>query len=744
MAIATLHRTISQTLLLLGIIFLVACGGGDNKPPKDSTPEAFSFTAIANAATSAVVTSPAITVSGIDAPAAVSITGGEYSISGGAFTASPGIVSSGQTIALKMTTSSVTNTSVEAVLSVGGVSATFRVTTAPDVTPGNFNFAPAADAALSTAITSNPITLSGFDVAVPVSITNGEYSVNGGAFSSAAGTVSPAQTLAVKVVSSNTNSTAVEAVLTVGGVIATYRVTTLADAIPNTFTFTPAIDAAPGSTSISNAITVEGIEVAVPIAITGGEYSINDGAFTSAPGSVTNGQTIAVRATAPAGTELTQKAVVTIGGLSGTYAVTTIPDTTAPVAEFKFPTPYTMSEAMSVKVRGTATDEHIITGVKVVVSNNLNSTTSEIAATPKATGDFSSWTADIPLTALAENEIKVMATDDRNNSTVIEAANKITIRQADVKSAFPDDVNQFDNAVSLVFDKYDGRNRALIASSYGGDKNVIAVDLTTGKRSIAFASPDCSLFGLTIDPITKHIFGACHGELYEFNLSDGALIGSYRIIGSSATIPAIAIERNNGRERLVLLERKESGVSGSIFSFALDTKIFSTVSAADQLPPFQIGESILLDGDHYLVPGSDLNSEFGGQIISVNALDGTRKVISDNSIGTGDLYGGSDYLDIPFLSAIAKDSRLNRLFVFEYWSSRIFTVDLETFNRKIFTDISYVQPDIATRTNVGSIDMEIDETREHIFVADEKRQAIIIVDIETGEKVILSKSTNSR
>jgi hypothetical protein len=193
MAISTLHSTIFRPLLLLGVISLVACGGGGGgKKSKDTTPEAFSFTASTNAATQAVVTSPAVTISGIDAPATVSITGGEYSINGGAFTAASGKVSSGQTIAVKVTASSVTNTPVDAVLSVGGIRATFRVTTAPDVTPGNFSFTPATNAALSTAVTSGAITLSGFDVAVPVSITNGEYSINGGAFTSAAGTISPA------------------------------------------------------------------------------------------------------------------------------------------------------------------------------------------------------------------------------------------------------------------------------------------------------------------------------------------------------------------------------------------------------------------------------------------------------------------------------------------------------------------------------------------------------------------------
>jgi len=657
MTIATLHRTLSRTLLVLGVTSLIACGGGggggsDPTPVPDTTPNAYSYTATTNADPSAVITSSAVTISGINTATTVTITGGEYSIAGGAFTSAAGTISSGQTIAIRL--------------------------------------------------------------------------------------IAPA-----------TNSATASAQLTVGGVAGTFSVTTKADTTPNAFSFEPKTDAELGTQHTSNLITVESIDTAVPISITGGEYSINDGAFTSAAGTVSVSNTVAVRATASSVTETVQNAVVTIGGVSATYAVTTITDTTPPVAEFKFPTPYTMSEATTVKVRGTATDDHAITSVKVVVRSfdldtpNVTISSNEIAATPKAEGDYSSWTVDVPLTALAENEIKVIATDDRNNVTAINDANKVVIRQADVRSAFPNEVNQFNRAVSLVFDKYDGRNRALVAQSYGNDKNVIAVDLETGRRSIAFTSPDCSLFGLTIDPITKHIFGVCEGNLYEFNLNDGELISSYTVHGFSFIIPNMRIDRNNGRNRLVLLERRESEFSGRIFTFELDTKIFSTISAADQLPPFEYGESFLLDGDNYLVPGSDFKSDFGGQIISVNALDGTRRILSDNSIGTGDLYGGSGYADVPFLSTMVKDSKLNRLFVMENWSSRIFTVDLETFNRKIFSDISYVQPDI-TRKDAGSIDMEIDETRGHIYLAENRRQSIIIVDSETGAKVILSKSKNDR
>jgi hypothetical protein len=755
MAIATLHRTISITLLLLGIVFLVACGGGgggggDDKPAKDTTPEAFSFTASTNAASSAVVTSPAITVSGIDAPAAVSIIGGEYSINGGAFTASPGTVSSGQTIALKVTASSVTNTPVDAVVSVGGVRATFRVTTAPDVVPAEFNFSATTDAALGTAITSSPVTLSGFDVAVPISITNGEYSINGGAFTSAAGTISPTQTLAVKVISSSANSTAVDAILTVGGVSGTYRVTTLADAIPNAFAFIPAINAVPGSVNSSNAITVEGVDTTVPIVITGGEYSINGGAFTSAAGTVTNGQTVTVKAVALAGTELTHNAVVTIGSVSGTYSVTTILDTTAPVAEFKFPTPYTMSETNSVKVRGTATDDHAIASVKVVVSSfNFDTpeniiSSEEIDVTPAAeidgVKDFSSWTVEVPLTANAENEIKVLAMDEKNNGIELEDANKVVIRKADLSSAFPDEENEFSNIFQgLVIDRLEGRNRALIQNF----NSVISVDLNTGLRQ-PLITHDRNISSLVLDPAGEFLFTSSYDEILEFHLGTGELNNTYTSeLVVKPTAMVIDTTAKNGSSLIMVNSVYSDTSGGSSVGFSLLEKEFYLISPATNEPYLMLGEGIAVDStnNRYLIPvGGQFDLSLHG-IVAVDRDTGEHSIFSSNTVGGGELFGGVYGSDSALIIAIV-DQYTNALIVPEY-PNKLFSIDLTTGDRKVITNVIYRDTTGVGVSNAALGAMEIDEDKRILFAVESTRKALIAIDLETNEVVILSKSKNN-
>lgn len=98
----------------------------------DLTPDAFSLSAQTNAALNTLVTSNTITVSGINGPAVISVTGGEYSVgcTSPAFTTAAGTVSSGQTVCVRHTTSAQNSTSVATTLTIGGVAASFISTTA--------------------------------------------------------------------------------------------------------------------------------------------------------------------------------------------------------------------------------------------------------------------------------------------------------------------------------------------------------------------------------------------------------------------------------------------------------------------------------------------------------------------------------------------------------------------------------------------------------------------------------------
>ena len=97
-----------------------------------------------------------------------------------------------------------------------------------DTTPDQFTFTDVSNVTISTTQTSNTITISGMDTgaSATVTITGGTYSKNSGAYTSSSGTASNGDTFSVRHTSSSSYNTAVNTVLTIGGVSDTYTSTT--------------------------------------------------------------------------------------------------------------------------------------------------------------------------------------------------------------------------------------------------------------------------------------------------------------------------------------------------------------------------------------------------------------------------------------------------------------------------------------------------------------------------------------
>jgi hypothetical protein len=94
---------------------------------------------------------------------------------------------------------------------------------------------------------------------------------------------------------------------------------------PAPFEFSPALGVAPSSTQTSAAAAIYGINTAVPIAISGGEYAIGNGAFTNAPGLITNDQALRLRGVASATSDTLSTVTVTVGGRSASFKIGTAP-----------------------------------------------------------------------------------------------------------------------------------------------------------------------------------------------------------------------------------------------------------------------------------------------------------------------------------------------------------------------------------------------------------------------------------
>jgi sugar lactone lactonase YvrE len=326
--------------------------------------QAFAFAPRSDVPVNALVESDPVTVAGLVAPAPISVAVGEYRIGNSGWTGAPGFVNPGDVVTVRVTSSSAFGATTTAVLTIAGFSAPFAVTTVnPDITPDPFSFAPVTNAPLATLETSNTVTITGIDIPVPIAIAGGEYSVNGGAWTSAAGTVNSGDTVAVRVISAATLGATSTATLTVSNVSAPFNVTTTAQAVtPNPFTFMPQDNVPVSTVRVSNTVTITGINTSVSISVTGGEYSINGGPFTSAAGTIANGNSVTVRHTSSASFSTTVTTQLNISGVIGVFASTTEGEDSTPDA-ITF-TPQTSVPLTTQLVSNSAT----ITGINTTVA----------------------------------------------------------------------------------------------------------------------------------------------------------------------------------------------------------------------------------------------------------------------------------------------------------------------------------------------------------------------------------------
>jgi hypothetical protein len=104
----------------------LAGGEGDGS---DTTPDAFSLGDAGAAALGATCESATITVTGVDAPAGLTVSGGDYAINGGGWASAPTTVGAGDTVKVRGVSSGSLSTAVDVVLTIGGVADTFTITT---------------------------------------------------------------------------------------------------------------------------------------------------------------------------------------------------------------------------------------------------------------------------------------------------------------------------------------------------------------------------------------------------------------------------------------------------------------------------------------------------------------------------------------------------------------------------------------------------------------------------------------
>lgn len=289
---------------------------------RDTTPEPFSFEPVFSATAGSTVTSAPITVSGIDSGTRISVTGGSYQIDGGAWTTTPGTVSAGNRVRVAVTAGS--SGVVTAELRIGLLTARFPVTSANgNATPRSFTLGSSQGFPLLLG-SSEGITLAGLAAPARISIRNGRYSLNGGAYTDVPGIAVNGDLLRVAITAAPVLNDRLEATLTVGSFTTKFSLTTSApeDQAPDAIQLPLSNAVAINSQIVTPPMPIKGINVAVPISVTGGlSYSVNGGAFTSSAGIVRWGDALRLRMTTGPEYSRSYPGDVTIGSATTTWQV---------------------------------------------------------------------------------------------------------------------------------------------------------------------------------------------------------------------------------------------------------------------------------------------------------------------------------------------------------------------------------------------------------------------------------------
>ena len=200
-------------------------------------------------------------------------------------------------------TSELLKRSLKLTVSNAGVFSQMAVTLnvlAPDNIPDIFTFDSIFDADLSTQYISNEVTITGIQVDVSGSASNGAFmSVNGGAFTQNVVTISNGDTVRLRMTSPGTYTTTLTSTVTIGLTSAQWNITTVQEPgqFPNAFEFENVIDAPTESYVQSNQITITGITVPVLVSapINGFESSVNGSAFSTSQKVINNGEILILR-----------------------------------------------------------------------------------------------------------------------------------------------------------------------------------------------------------------------------------------------------------------------------------------------------------------------------------------------------------------------------------------------------------------------------------------------------------------
>jgi hypothetical protein len=168
----------------------------------------------------------------------------------------------------------------------------------PDNTkPNAFSFTTKTGVAVSTLVESDTVTVSGNSTSADINVINGEFKIDDKDWTIAPGKINAGSKVKVRHTSAATNGTATTTALIIGGVSATFTSITVESSNIAAYAFPQKTGVELATVIESDPVTISGTGAPWPISITGGEYSIDNGTYTSVAGTINNLQSVKVRHT---------------------------------------------------------------------------------------------------------------------------------------------------------------------------------------------------------------------------------------------------------------------------------------------------------------------------------------------------------------------------------------------------------------------------------------------------------------
>ena len=206
----------------------------------------------------------------------------------------------------------------------------------------------------------------------------------------------------------------------------------------------------------------------------------------------------------------------------------------------------------------------------------------------------------------------------------------------------------------------------------------------------------------------------------------------------------MAIETINGQTNLIFVENVYLA-AGKLAKFSVANNELTVISDQAKAPGLEDVFGLDVDplNNRYLIAsGGQADNLDKHAVIAVDRISGVHSVLSSNSVGSGPLFSGVQPGGYnAALIDVEVDQKRNRALISEF-PSNVFSVDLTTGNRSLFKDLTYKNVDADSDESFELYNMKIDVQNDLLFGVDAKRKSIFEIDLETEERVIISKSRN--